>query len=79
VGAITVDPADWLCSRDACPALDDDERPLFKDQTHIRASVVRDGFTALDGFVYLPAATGVSAGVPPGSANPPTSRGSGAP
>ena len=55
VGAITVDPADWLCSRDVCPALDDNDRPLFKDQSHIRASVVRDRFPALDRFVYLPA------------------------
>ena len=55
VGAITVDPADWLCSRDVCPALDDNNRPLFKDQSHIRASVVRDRFPALDRFVYLAA------------------------
>ena len=62
VGAITVDPADWLCSRDVCPALDDNDRPLFKDLSHIRASVVRDRFAALDRFVYLPAAPAGSEG-----------------
>ncbi len=53
VGAVTVDPVDSLCSKDECPALDDEERPLFKDLSHIRASVVRERFSALDRFVYL--------------------------
>jgi hypothetical protein len=60
VGAVTVDPADSLCSSAACPALDDADRPLFKDLSHIRASVVRERFAALDRFVYLPAAGAVS-------------------
>jgi hypothetical protein len=66
VGAVTVDPADWLCSKEACPALDDDDRPLFKDLSHIRASVVRDRFSALDRFVYLPAAPAGRASEPVG-------------
>ena len=53
VGASTIDPANWLCSRDLCPSLDEQGRPLFKDLSHIRASVVRERFSALDQFVYL--------------------------
>ncbi len=54
VGATTIDPADWLCSVQYCPALDARGRPLFKDLSHIRASVVREGFTGFDRFLYLP-------------------------
>jgi hypothetical protein len=66
VGAVIVDPTDSLCSREECPALDESERPLFKDLSHIRASVVRERFTALDRFVLLPAAPAISRGRPLG-------------
>lgn len=53
VGAETIDPANWLCSTAECPALDAKDRPLFKDLSHIRASVVREGFTSFDRLLYL--------------------------
>jgi len=35
-----------------CPKIDGAGNPLFKDDTHLRASFVRDRFDALDRFVY---------------------------
>ncbi|MCP5339614.1 MAG: SGNH hydrolase domain-containing protein [Steroidobacteraceae bacterium] len=57
LGATTVNPLDTFCSATHCPALSAEDDPLFKDATHIRASVVRDKFSALDRFIYLPDAT----------------------
>ena len=51
-GVTTVDPADWLCSASSCPTADAQGRPLYKDESHLRASFART-LEALDGYVYL--------------------------
>jgi peptidoglycan/LPS O-acetylase OafA/YrhL len=53
VGAAIVDPAEWFCSPTLCPAADPQGRPLYKDESHIRAIVVREIFDALDRYVYV--------------------------
>ena len=52
-GATIADPTQWLCQDAACPAADADGRPLYKDDSHIRASVARSRLRALDEFIYL--------------------------
>jgi hypothetical protein len=52
-GASVVDPTDWLCGPAYCPAADESGRPLYKDDSHIRASVARARIDALDRYVYL--------------------------
>jgi len=51
-GATLVDPMDTICSATECPALDAAGNPLYKDESHLRSSVVRERFDALDPFVY---------------------------
>ena len=53
VGVTVLDPTDWLCGLAACPAADEQGRPLYMDDSHIRASVARARITALDRYVYL--------------------------
>jgi peptidoglycan/LPS O-acetylase OafA/YrhL len=53
IGAAVIDPADWLCSPTLCPAADPQGRPMYKDESHIRAIVVREIFDALDRYVYV--------------------------
>jgi hypothetical protein len=48
-----IDPADWLCSASHCPSADERGQPLYKDASHLRASVARERFTAVDPYVYL--------------------------
>ena len=52
-GASVIDPSDWLCTAAWCPAADERGRPLYKDATHLRASVARERFDAVDRYVYL--------------------------
>jgi peptidoglycan/LPS O-acetylase OafA/YrhL len=52
-GASVIDPTEWLCSKAFCPAADDSGRPLYKDASHLRASVVRERFSAVDRFVFM--------------------------
>jgi hypothetical protein len=52
VGAAIVDPTEWLCTATACPSTDERGRPMYKDATHLRASIVRERFFGLDRFVY---------------------------
>jgi peptidoglycan/LPS O-acetylase OafA/YrhL len=52
-GAEVLDPLDWFCSGTMCPVLDSRDRPLCKDGTHMRASVVRTRVTAFDQFVVI--------------------------
>jgi peptidoglycan/LPS O-acetylase OafA/YrhL len=52
-GASVLDPTAWLCGPAACPAADEQGRPLYMDDSHIRASVARARITALDRYVYL--------------------------
>ena len=56
VDAELIDPADWLCSKDECPAVDQEGRPLYKDASHLRATTVREQFAAFDSLIYLPGA-----------------------
>jgi peptidoglycan/LPS O-acetylase OafA/YrhL len=53
VGASVIDPADSLCTRAHCPSVDERGVPLYKDESHLRASVARERFTAVDPYVYL--------------------------
>jgi peptidoglycan/LPS O-acetylase OafA/YrhL len=53
IGAVLIDPADWLCTASHCPTADELGRPLFMDGSHLRASLVRDRFSAIDAYVYL--------------------------
>jgi hypothetical protein len=52
VGAALIDPADWLCTESVCPSADEHGRPLYKDESHLRASVARERFPAVDRYVY---------------------------
>ena len=52
-GAMLIDPADWLCPALQCPTADEFGRPLFIDGSHLRASVARERFRAIDPYVYL--------------------------
>ena len=52
-GASVIDPTDWLCGPSQCPAADEGGKPLYKDDSHIRASVASARIDALDGYVYL--------------------------
>jgi hypothetical protein len=52
-GATIVDPTQWLCQDAACPAADAAGRPLYKDDSHIRASVARSRLRALDDLLYI--------------------------
>lgn len=52
VGATVVDPTEWLCTPTLCPSVDEQGRPLYKDESHLRASVARERFLAVDRYVY---------------------------
>ncbi len=52
VGANVIDPAEWLCTPSMCPSVDEQGRPLYKDASHLRASVARERFRAVDAYVY---------------------------
>jgi len=49
-----VDPTEWLCTPALCPSADAYGRPLYKDESHLRASVARERFQAVDRYVYPP-------------------------
>ena len=51
VGASVIDPTDWFCTALQCPSADASGRPLYKDASHLRASVVRERFKAVDRYV----------------------------
>jgi peptidoglycan/LPS O-acetylase OafA/YrhL len=53
VGAEVIDPTEWLCAPKYCPTADEAGRPLYKDDTHLRASFARERFGAIDRFIYL--------------------------
>ena len=52
VGAAVIDPTEWLCSPSLCPSVDENGRPLYKDESHLRASVARERFRAVDGYLF---------------------------
>jgi len=70
VGATVLDPTDWLCGPAACPAADEHGRPLYMDDSHIRASVARARITALDRYVYLERPQSAAAASPVAHAQP---------
>lgn len=49
-GAAVVDPAEYLCSTDACPTVLDGA-PLYLDRDHLRAKTARERATFMDAFV----------------------------
>jgi len=53
VGATVIDPIEFLCGPSDCPVVDERGRPLYMDESHIRASVARSRIKALDSFVYI--------------------------
>jgi len=53
-GASVIDPAEYLCSKAFCPAADERGRPLYRDGSHLRASYVRERFSAVDRFIFVP-------------------------
>lgn len=52
-GAEVMDPMDWFCDGPYCPVQDATGRPVSRDGSHIRASVVRSKATGLDKFIEL--------------------------
>ena len=52
-GAEILDPLPWLCSSGRCPVIDEAGRPIYFDNSHIRADFVRRRITALDDFVIV--------------------------
>lgn len=53
-GAMLVDPIEWLCGPTHCAPADDQGRPVFKDRTHVRATVARERIHQLDQFIRAP-------------------------
>jgi peptidoglycan/LPS O-acetylase OafA/YrhL len=47
-GARIVEPFDLICSAERCAVIDDEGRPIFTDESHLRASYVRDNARFLD-------------------------------
>lgn len=47
-GATVIDPLDYLCDKNFCPAMNHDGEPMYKDATHLRPSYVRDHVFFLD-------------------------------
>lgn len=54
-GATVIDPLDFLCSEGVCSALMPDGTPIYRDDTHLRASYVRNHVRFLDGPLQLDA------------------------
>jgi hypothetical protein len=50
-GAVVIDPADTLCTADACPSITVDGDPIYRDGYHLRASFVRDRVRYLDAVI----------------------------
>ena len=47
-GVIFIDPMDYLCINNICPAISDKKNAIYKDSGHLRASFVRDNVRYLD-------------------------------
>ena len=41
-----------VCSSSLCPSVDEKGRPLYKDESHLRASVARERFPAVDSYLF---------------------------
>ncbi len=64
VGVVVLDPTEWLCGPATCPTADEHGRPLYMDDSHLRASVARARITALDQYVYLERPQSAAAAMP---------------
>lgn len=53
VGAVIVDPMPLLCSPTSCAPVDAEGVPMYRDLSHIRATVARDRIDLLDRFVFV--------------------------
>jgi hypothetical protein len=58
VHATLVNPFDALCTATVCPSIDPEGNPLYTDDSHLRASMVRERFDLLDRFLYLNESSG---------------------
>jgi peptidoglycan/LPS O-acetylase OafA/YrhL len=58
VGAEIVVAFDWVCGREWCPTIDAQGNPYFMDDSHLRASFVREHLSGLDEFIYVTPADG---------------------
>lgn len=58
IGATVIDPSDTWCTATECPTTDAAGNPLYKDSSHLRTSVVRRRFDALDHLVYADTSAG---------------------
>jgi peptidoglycan/LPS O-acetylase OafA/YrhL len=47
-GAIVISPMHYLCNTVFCPSIDEAGRPIYKDNTHLRPSYVRDSVFYID-------------------------------
>jgi peptidoglycan/LPS O-acetylase OafA/YrhL len=54
-GARVIKPLDYLCDKDVCPIVGQDDRLMYYDYGHLRASYVRDHATYID-QIFLPVA-----------------------
>jgi peptidoglycan/LPS O-acetylase OafA/YrhL len=52
--ATVINPLDFLCTRDVCPSTQDGVTPVYKDESHLRASYVRQYVTYLDPLLLAP-------------------------
>jgi peptidoglycan/LPS O-acetylase OafA/YrhL len=50
-GATIIDPAPWLCEEDVCETRTENGKHLYCDDSHLRASFVRDKARYIDGIV----------------------------
>jgi peptidoglycan/LPS O-acetylase OafA/YrhL len=55
MGAEIIDPLDWLCDKETCPALSADGQPLYRDEGHLNPAFVREHVTFLDPLIEMPA------------------------
>lgn len=54
-GAVVLSPFDELCSGESCPVVGPDQQPVFIDESHLRAGVVRERVHMFDRLVLQPA------------------------
>ncbi len=53
-GVTFIDPLDYLCSDNKCPALNKNGIAIYKDATHLRPTFVRNNITYLDATLVTP-------------------------
>jgi peptidoglycan/LPS O-acetylase OafA/YrhL len=48
VGAIVIDPVDYMCGATSCPTVSTDGKPIYTDEQHLRATYARDFAAFID-------------------------------